>query len=82
MLHVLKVRHLVLFPLLPLLQVPIRLRSSAAVANGDVPPPTTLDDSDIRHMLDHVLTVQAAHGHILVDVLDEIRALRAEFAQF
>ena len=69
-----------LFPLLPLLQVSIRLRSSAAVANGDVPPPTTLDDSDIRHMLDHVLTVQAAHGHILVDVLDEIRALRAKLA--
>ena len=71
-----------LFPLLPLLQVSIRLRSSAAVANGDVPPPTTLDDSDIRHTLDHVLTVQAAHGQILVDMLDEIRALRAELAQF
>ena len=26
----------------------------------DVPPPTTLDDSDIRRTLDHVLTVQAA----------------------
>ena len=49
--------------------------SSAAAADGDVPPPTTSDDSDIRHTLDHVLTVQAAHGQILVDVLDEIRAL-------
>nr|POE73535.1 hypothetical protein CFP56_42685 [Quercus suber] len=26
------------------------------------------------------VTVQAAHGHILVDLLDEIRALRADFA--
>ena len=56
--------------------------SGATVANVDVPPPTTLDDSDIRRMLDHVLIVQAAHGQILVDMLDEIRALRAELAQF
>ena len=46
-----------------------------AVADADVPPPTTSDDSDIRRMLDHVLTVQAAQGQILVDVLDEIRGL-------
>ena len=56
--------------------------SGAAVADADVPPPTTLDDSDIRCTLDHVLTVQAAHRQILVDVLDEIRALRTELAQF
>ena len=30
---------------------------AAATADADVPPPTTLDDSDIRRMLDHVLTV-------------------------
>ena len=30
-------------------------------ADADVPPPTTSDDSNIRRMLDHVLTVQAAH---------------------
>ena len=36
--------------------------SDVAVADADVPPPTTSDDSDIRRMLDHVLTVQAAHG--------------------
>ena len=42
--------------------------------NADVPPSTTSDDSDIRRTLDHILTVQAAHGQILVDVLDEIRA--------
>ena len=35
--------------------------SGAAIADADVPPSTTSDDSDIRHMLDHVLTVQAAH---------------------
>ena len=53
-----------------------------AAADTDVPPPTTSDDSDIRRTLDHVLTVQPTHGQILVDVLDEIRALRAELAQF
>ena len=56
--------------------------SGAAAANADVPSPTTSDDSDIRRMLDHVLTIQAAHGQILVDVLDEIRGLRAKLAQF
>ena len=48
----------------------------------DVPPSTTSDDSDIRRTLDHVLTVQAAQGQILVDVLDEIRGLRADLARF
>ena len=56
--------------------------TSGAAADDAVPSPTALDDSDIRCTLDHVLTVQAAHGQILVDVLDEIRALRAELAQF
>ena len=36
--------------------------SGAAIADVDVPPPTTLDDLDIRRTLDHVLTVQAAYG--------------------
>ena len=56
--------------------------SGAAATDVDVPPPTTSDDSDIRHTLDHVLTVQVAHGQILVDVLNEIRGLRVELAQF
>ena len=56
--------------------------TSGAAADDDVPPPTASDDSDIRRTLDHVLTVQMAHGQILVDMLDEIRALRAELAQF
>ena len=53
---------------------------TSGVATADVPPLTTSDDSDIRRTLDHVLTVQATHGQILVDMLDEIRALRAELA--
>ena len=53
-----------------------------SAAAADIPPPTTSDDSDIRHTLDHVLTVQAAQGQILVDVLDEIRGLRADLALF
>ena len=56
--------------------------SSVAAADADVPPPTTSNDSDIRRTLDYVLTVQVAHGQILVDVLDEINGLRAELAQF
>ena len=50
----------------------------AAAATANVPPPPTLDDSDIRHMLEIVMTIQAAHGQILVDMLDELRALRAD----
>ena len=56
--------------------------SGTAAADADVPPLTTSDDSDIRHTLDHVLTVQVADGQILVDVLDEIFGLCAELAQF
>ena len=58
------------------------VETSGVAVDADVPPPTGSDDSDIRRTLDHVLTVQAAQGQILVDVLDEIRALRAELAQF
>ena len=54
----------------------------AVAIDADVPPPTTSDDLDIRQTLDHVLTVQVAHGQILVDMLNEIRGLRAELAQF
>ena len=35
---------------------------SGVAADADVPPLTTLDDLDIRRTLDHVLTVQVAHG--------------------
>ena len=63
-------------------------------SSGDVPPPpsstcadaaetsSASDDSDIRRTLDHVLIVQAAQGQILVDVLHEIRGLRADLALF
>ena len=34
--------------------------SNAGAATANIPSPTTLDDSDIRRTLDHVLTVQAA----------------------
>ena len=53
----------------------VETSSAAAAVDADVPPLTTLDDSDIRRTLDHVLTVQAAQGQILVDVLNEIRGL-------
>ena len=44
------------------------------------PPPFALDDSSIRSMLDTVVTVQAAHGQLLVDVLTELWALCANLA--
>ena len=47
-------------------------------AAATVPPPPTSNDSDIRRMLETVMTVQVAHGQILVDMLDELRALRAD----
>ena len=50
----------------------------AAITTIDVPPPSTLDDLEIRCMLETVMTVQAAHGQILVDMLNELRALRAD----
>ena len=53
-----------------------------AATVADVPPLITSDDSDIRRTLDHVLTIQAAQGQILVDVLDEIKGLRADLARF
>ena len=34
--------------------------------------PSTSDDSSIRRMLDTVMTIQAAHGQLLVDVLTEL----------
>ena len=40
-----------------------------------VPPPSTSDDFDICRMLETVMTVQAAHGQLLVDMLDELRYL-------
>ena len=56
--------------------------SGGGAAATDVPPLTTSDDSDIRRTLDHVLIVQAAQGQILVDILNEIRELRADLARF
>ena len=56
--------------------------SGAIAAANDVPPPATSNDSNIRRTLDHVLTIQAVQGQILVDVLDEICGLRANLARF
>ena len=51
-----------------------------AAAVVAIPPTSTSNDFDIRRTLETVMTVQVAHGHILVDVLDELRALRADLA--
>ena len=44
------------------------------------PPPSTSGDSSIRSMLDTVMTVQAAHGQLLVVVLMELQAQHASLA--
>ena len=44
------------------------------------PPPSTSSDSPLRAMLDYILTIQAAHGQILLDVLNKVAALQADFA--
>ena len=44
--------------------------------------PPTSDDSSIHRMLDTVMTVQAIHGQLLVDILMELPALRANLASF
>ena len=46
------------------------------------PLPSTSDDLSIRCMLDTVMTVQATHGQLLVDVLTELQALRAKLESF
>ena len=42
------------------------------------PPPSSLNDSSIWSMLDTVMTVHAARGQILLDVLMELQALHAD----
>ena len=44
------------------------------------PPPSTSNDSSLHAMLDTVLTIQSAHGQLLLDVLNEVTALQAELA--
>ena len=46
------------------------------------PPPSTSENSSIRCMLEIVMTVQVAHGQLLVDVLTELQALRAYLVSF
>ena len=41
------------------------------------PPPSPSSDSSLQSMLDTVMTVQTTHGQILLDVLTELQALRA-----
>ena len=48
------------------------------LAAAAAPPPSTSDDSDICRMLEIVMTVQAAYGQLLVDMLDELHALRED----
>ena len=47
-------------------------------AAAAIPLPYASNVFDIRHTLETVMTVQVAHGQLLVDILDEIHALRAD----
>ena len=49
-------------------------------AAAAIPLPSTSDDFDICRTLETVMTVQVAHGQLLVDMLDELRALQADLA--
>ena len=44
------------------------------------PPPSTSSDSSLCVMLDTVITVQAVHGQILLDVLNKLHALQVDLA--
>ena len=44
------------------------------------PSPSTSSSSFMRTMLEMCLTVQVAHGQILLDLLNEVAALRADLA--
>ena len=44
------------------------------------PPPSSSSDSFIQSMLDIIMTVQVAYGQLLLDVLNELHALRADLA--
>ena len=44
------------------------------------PPPFASDVSSIHRTLDIIMTILAAHGQLLVDVLTELQALRADLA--
>ena len=56
--------------------------ASVDPAAAAVPPPSTSDDSDIRYMLETVMIVQAAHGQLLVDMLNELRSLQVDLESF
>ena len=55
---------------------------SVGAAATTVPPPSTSNDFDILRTLETVMTIHAAHGQILVDMLNELRALQADLAHF
>ena len=44
------------------------------------PPPSSSSNSSLRSMLDTIITVQATHGQLLLDVLTELQALQADLA--
>ena len=44
------------------------------------PPPSSSSDASLRSMLDTVITIQAMHGQILVDMLTELQALLVDLA--
>ena len=51
-------------------------------AAAAVTPPSTLDNSNICRMLETVMTIQVAHGQLLVDMLDELQSFASRFGEF
>ena len=42
------------------------------------PPPSPSSDSSLQSMLDTIMTIQTAHGQILLDVLTKLQALQVD----
>ena len=55
---------------------------SVDLAAATVPTPSTSEDFDICRTLKTIMTVQATHGQLLVDLLDKIHALRVDLEHF
>ena len=63
--------------LLGLLHLATPLLRSMSITVAVDPPPSSPRVASLQSILDTVMTIQVAHGQILVDVLAELQALRA-----
>ena len=67
-------------PHLPSSSDPITEEYVNPTVTVDPPPTSSLSDASLRSKLETTITVQVTQGHILVDVVVELQALRADLA--